>query len=973
MTFVFLHVFFLILLGFSNGFSDLDALMKLKASMVAPNRSGLDDWKPENSTLKTNTHCSFSGVSCDENFRVTSLTISYVPLFGTIPPEIGILNKLVNLTLVADNLTGELPVEISNLTSIRFINISSNLLTGEFPGQIVSGMSQLEALDVYNNNFSGKLPLEFSKLKNLKVLYLGGNFFTGAIPEAYSEFQSLEKLGLQANELSGRIPASLSRLSTLRELYIGYFNSYEGGIPPEFGSFKSLKLLDLGGCNLTGEIPASLGNLKMLHTLFLQINNLTGEIPPELSGLVSLMSLDLSINNLTGGIPLEFSELKNLTLLNLYRNSLAGPLPPFIGDLPNLEVLEIWENNFTFELPKNLGRNGRLLMLDVTGNHLTGPIPKDLCKGGKLQILILMENYFFGPLPEELGACNSLTKIRITKNFINGTIPAGIFNLPELTMLELDDNYLTGELPATMHSDSLQSVSMANNWITGKIPPAFGDLVNLTTLSLQSNKFSGGIPEKMLNLKKLYKINVSDNNLTGEIPATIATCVQLTSLDFSRNNLIGEFPRGILSLFNLNILNVSGNQFNGEIPIKLGHMKSLTVLDLSHNRFSGTVPMDGQLKDFGDDIFAGNLNLCLPQKARCPIVSGSKNNDRSIATSKMMIMLIALITTVSLFVLTFIKIKKKHMERSKAWKLTTFQRSDLKVEDVLDCLRDENVIGKGGAGIVYRGSMANGADVAIKRLIGRNHGFDAEIQTLGRIRHRNIVRLLGYVSNRESNLLIYEYMSHGSLGEILHGSKGAHLQWETRYKIAVEAAKGLCYLHHDCSPMILHRDVKSNNILLDSDYEAHVADFGLAKFLRDSGASECMSSIAGSYGYIAPEYAYTLKVDEKSDVYSFGVVLLELIAGKKPVGEFGDGVDIVRWVRETISEHREPSDAAAVVAVLDPRLKGYPLASVINLFKIAMSCVEDESTARPTMREVVHMLTNPPPSQPQTKPCLLTP
>ncbi|KAJ0785431.1 putative transferase, protein kinase RLK-Pelle-LRR-XI-1 family [Helianthus annuus] len=163
------------------------------------------------------------------------------------------------------------------------------------------------------------------------------------------------------------------------------------------------------------------------------------------------------------------------------------------------------------------------------------------------------------------------------------------------------------------------------------------------------------------------------------------------------------------------------------------------------------------------------------------------------------------------------------------WKLTTFQRSDLKVEDVLECLKDENIIGKGGAGIVYRGSMVNGVDVAIKRLIGRNHGFDAEIQTLGKIRHRNIVRLLGYVSNRDNKLLIYEYMSHGSLGEILHGSKGAYLGWDTRYKIAVEAAKGLCYLHHDCSPMILHRDVKSNNILLDSDYEAHVADFGLAK------------------------------------------------------------------------------------------------------------------------------------------------
>lgn len=133
-----------------------------------------------------------------------------------------------------------------------------------------------------------------------------------------------------------------------------------------------------------------------------------------------------------------------------------------------------------------------------------------------------------------------------------------------------------------------------------------------------------------------------------------------------------------------------------------------------------------------------------------------------------------------------------------------------------------------------------------------DHGFRAEIRTLGNIRHRNIVRLLAFCSNKETNLLVYEYMRNGSLGEALHGKKGSFLGWNLRYKIALESARGLCYLHHDCSPLIIHRDVKSNNILLNSAFEAHVADFGLAKFLVDGGASECMSAIAGSYGYIAP-------------------------------------------------------------------------------------------------------------------------
>ena len=162
--------------------------------------------------------------------------------------------------------------------------------------------------------------------------------------------------------------------------------------------------------------------------------------------------------------------------------------------------------------------------------------------------------------------------------------------------------------------------------------------------------------------------------------------------------------------------------------------------------------------------------------------------------------------------------------------------------------------------MVYRGTMPNGETVAVKKLLGsigkgsshHDNGLSAEIQTLGKIRHRNIVRLLGFCSNKETNLLVYEFMQNGSLGEVLHGKRGGFLKWDTRVKIAIEAAKGLSYLHHDCSPLILHRDVKSNNILLNADYEAHVADFGLAKFLQDNGASECMSAIAGSYGYIAP-------------------------------------------------------------------------------------------------------------------------
>ncbi|OVA19614.1 Protein kinase domain [Macleaya cordata] len=972
--------------------------MQLKKNLIGPNGSGLSDWKFSSSSPSS--HCSFSGVSCDEDSRVTSLNISSLPLHGTISPEIGLLTSLVNLTLSCNNLSGQLPEQISNLKSLKFLNMSNNQLSGKFPAIIAGGLPELEVLDFYNNNFTGSLPIEIVKLKKVKHVHLGGNFFSGQIPERYSEIQSLEYLGLNGNSLSGKIPGSLSRLSNLQELYLGYFNTYVGGIPPEFGFFSSLTRLDLGSCSLSGEVPATLGRLKQLDSLFLQFNRLSGQIPAELSDLINMKSLDLSNNELTGEIPEGFSNLKQLTLMNLFRNHFHGRIPPFIAELPNLEVLQLWENNFTFGLPENLGSNRKLKILDVTTNHLTGLIPPDLCVGGKLETFILMSNFFIGPIPEKLGECKSLTRVRLSKNYLNGTIPPGFFNLPLVDLLELSDNFFSGELPSKISGNTLGSLILSNNKISGKIPPAIGNLTNLQILSLQVNNFSGEIPPEIGDLKNLSKINISHNNINCEIPVTLALNPSIESIDFSGNNLSGAIPKEITSLEILSTLNLSRNQLSGQIPNEMRSMASLTTLDLSYNHLSGSIPFVGQFLVFNESSFVGNPDLCGPS---LHVICNNSNlnpkqvlgRNRALNSAKVFI-LVSVITLILLSLIAFLITKYwKRRQNSKTWKLTLFQKLDFTVEDVLQCIKDENIIGKGGAGIVYHGSMPGNVDVAIKKLVGRSSGrndlgFSAEIQTLGSIRHRYIVKLLGYVSNKENNLLLYEYMPNGSLGELLHGRKGSHFQWDLRYRVAVEAAKGLCYLHHDCSPLIIHRDVKSNNILLDSDFEAHVADFGLAKFLTDAGASECMSSIAGSYGYIAPvldkwkqmkkkryddddderndlttlmpltEYAYTLRVDEKSDVYSFGVVLLELITGKKPVGEFGDGVDIVRWVRKITSELSEPSDAEAVLAVVDHRLTEYPLTAVVNLFKVAMLCVEETSTERPTMREVVHMLTNPP-------------
>lgn len=947
----------------SSLISDFHALIALKQGFQNSN-SDISTWNSSNPT----SICSWNGIKCFRD-RVISLNISSMALYGSVSPDISRLDKLMELSIDGNNFTGEIKIE--NMSSLCFLNVSNNQFSGGLDWNY-SSLPNVQVLDAYNNNFSANLPLGVVGMMNLKHLELGGNYFYGTIPKSYGSFLELEYLSLAGNDLQGQIPKELGNLTSLKEMYLGYYNVYEGGIPKEFGKLVNLVHLDLSTADLDGSIPPELGNLKSLNTLFLHINRLAGPIPRELGNLTSLVNLDLSVNSLTGEIPYEIINLRQLKLLNLFINRLHGSIPDFVADYPEMETLALWMNNFTGVIPRNLGQNQKLQILDLSSNKLTGTVPLYLCASMQLKILILQKNFLFGSIPESLGTCSSLVRVRLGENYFNGSIPSGFIYLPEINFLELQNNMLSGSLSENRGSSSNQTklgqMNLSNNQLSGPLPFSLSNFSSLQILLLSGNNFSGPIPPTIGELHQAVKIDFSGNSLTGEIPHQISNCIHLNYLDLSQNALSGSIPQDISNIRILNYLNLSRNHLNEAIPLSIGLMKSLTTADFSFNNLSGKLPETGQFSVFNATSFVGNPQLCGSiLNNPCNLTATANISAKSHNAFKLVFALGLLMCSLVFATAAIVKAKSFKKNSSNSWKMTAFQKLDFSVSDVLECVKDGNVIGRGGAGIVYHGKMPNGVEIAVKKLLGFNsinshdHGFKAEIRTLGNIRHRYIVKLLAFCSNKDTNLLVYEYMRNGSLGEALHGKKGGFLSWSLRYKIAMDSAKGLCYLHHDCSPLIVHRDVKSNNILLNSSFEAHVADFGLAKFLVDGAASQCMSAIAGSYGYIAPEYAYTLKVDEKSDVYSFGVVLLELITGRRPVGgEFGEGVDIVQWTKCSTNCRKEEA-----TRILDPRLTVVPKDEAVHLFFVAMLCIQDNSVERPTMREVVQMLSEFPRRSPE--------
>ncbi|CAN4079839.1 unnamed protein product [Withania somnifera] len=970
-----LIIFFLFIVPVSSSNRDIAILLRVKTGHLSDPNGLLVNWNES----APNAPCSWTGINCDpKTGHVVSIDFGSFGISGRFPADFCRISTLQKLNLGDNSFGDSISSDSWSLCShLHFLNISLNFFVGGFP-EFITMFDNLTVLDVNSNNFSGEIPASLGRLPKLQELNMANNLLNGSIPEFLFNLTELTRLEIGSNPFKpSPLPSSIGRLSKLVVLYARYANLI-GGIPDSIRDLKSIQNFDVAVNNLTGKIPGSIGELKGIQQIELFGNHFSGELPDKFSGLGSLFRFDASENNLTGKIPESLACLP-LISLNLNDNKLEGEISESFAVNPNLSQFKLFNNRFSGTLPQNFGLSSDLDEFDVSGNSLEGSLPPNLCSRKKLRILNLFDNMFSGSIPESYGKCNSLTYVRIYNNQLSGELPSGFWGFAGYTFFELRNNNFQGSIPASIsNARGVTELLISGNKFSGQLPAEICKLEEVVIMDISKNQLSGELPSCFTRLKTLQKLDLSKNRITGQIPKSVGSWNDLTELNLADNELTGEIPGELGMLPVLTYLDLASNLLSGKIPSELSNLK-LNKFNVSYNRLEGKVPLSLD-NDFFVSGLQGNPDLCSPDLKPLPECSRPKS------VSLYLVCILSAFAFILVGSLVWVLLKASKLlpiqsNRKSVWRITAFQRVGFTEGDMLAALTDNNLIGAGGSGRVYRVKLKNGQMVAVKKLWSAKREreseevFRSEVETLGRVRHGNIVKLLYTGIGDDFRILVYEYMENGSLGDVLHGEKGGFLlDWPRRFAIALGAAQGLSYLHHDSVPAIVHRDVKSNNILLDEDFRPKVADFGLAKAMqRDTDESDqAMSHVAGSYGYIAPEYAYTLKITEKSDVYSFGVVLLELITGKRPNdSSFGENKDIVKWVLEvaTLSKNDEETihvtGASGILdlnQLVDQRMK--PSASnytqIKNVFNVALLCTSALPISRPSMRRVVELLKDSP-------------
>ncbi|KAL0453064.1 UNVERIFIED_CONTAM: putative inactive leucine-rich repeat receptor-like protein kinase [Sesamum latifolium] len=788
----------------------------------------------------------------------------------------------------------------SNTTAIHHCNWTGVSCTNPAPFFVSS-------LNLQSLNLSGEISASICKLANLAHLNLADNLFNQPIPLHLSECGSLVTLNLSNNLIWGTIPEQLSQFKPLQVLDFSR-NHVEGKIPESIGSLRQLRVLNLGSNLLSGGVPVVFGNFTELVVLDLSHNPfLVGELPADIGEPGKLEQLLLQSSGFYGEIPADFFKgLNSLTILDLSQNNLTGNLPQIELFLPNL------------------------VSFDVSQNKLSGSFPNGVCEAKGLVTLSLHTNFFNGSIPNDLiNECTNLERFEVQNNGFSGNFPSWLWSLPKLKLIRAENNRFTGEIPDSIsEAAQLEHVQIDNNSFTSTFPLGIGKVRSLYRFSASLNGLYGELPPNFCDSPVMSIINLSHNFLSGSIPE-VKKCKKLVSLSLADNSFAGEIPESLADLPVLTYLDLSKNNLTGSIPQELEKLK-LALFNVSFNKLSGRVPAS-LISGLPASFLQGNPGLCGPG------LPNSCLDDKSISTpsgfTKLTCALVFTALAFALLVFAFgFYLIRSHKQKSQ------LARGD-------------------GAnfGRVYVVNLPSGELVVVKKILNfssqSSKALKNEVKTLAKIRHKNIVKILGFCHSDESIFLIYEYLPNGSLGDLI-SRPDFNLPWSMRLKIAIGIAQGLAYLHKDYLPHLLHRNLKSNNVLLDADFQPKLTDFALDRIIGENTFQSVIAAESASSCYLAPECGHTKKATEQNDTYSFGVVLLELLTGRQAEKKESEeaSIDVVKWVRRKINITN------GALKVLDPKISSSSRQQMLEALEIGLRCTSVIPEKRPSMCEVVKAL-----------------
>ncbi|XP_020417678.1 putative receptor-like protein kinase At3g47110 [Prunus persica] len=923
------------------------------------------------------------------------INLSNNQLSGSVPREIRNLTMLKEINL-SYNKFNEIPNEIGSLDELEKLYVQSNALKGHVPLGVFN-MSSLTNLNLHGNNLSGSLPDNIcQQLPSLQELDLGLNQFDGPLPSKLWQCTQLLFLSLEENNFSGSIPRKIGNLTQLREIYLGV-NNLTGIIPNEMGDLQNLELLSIEQNNLNGLIPSSIFNISKLRALSLTLNKLSGSLPaniglgvpnlqllyigatdvsgviPNLSNASKLTRISMSYNSFTGFIPRTLCALINLQWLGLYMNDLTIDTSTLscLANLQNLKALDLGNNPLNVRLDdsfRNFSLTSSLQYISLHNCIMRGNIPIGIGNLSSLVALELGDNQFSGSIPTSVGRLGDLQGLNLGGNKLQGYIPYQLCQLDNLAYLYLGSNQLSGSIPSCLGNlaPSLRSLLLESNSLSSTIPSTLWRLTYILHVNLSSNSLIGPLSQDIGNLKVVLEVDLSNNHLSGVIPSTIGTLRDLVNLSLANNNLEGPIPSSFHYLLSLQLLNLSRNNLSGVIPKSLEALSLLKHLDLSFNRLQGEIPTGGPFQNFNAQSFVSNNALCGAPRLHFPPCKNTTlepNWKKAKYIIPGIISVILLVASISMFVLR----RKRNVEvAGEATSLPQLLWRRISHQELLRAtngFNENNLLGSGGFGSVYKGTLSDGIDVAVKvfslQLEGAFRSFDRECEMLSNIRHRNLIKIISCCSELDFKALVLNYMPNGSLEKWLY-SQDYSLNILQRMNIMIDVAVAVEYLHHGYSVPIVHCDLKPNNILLDDDMVAHVADFGIAKLLG-GGDSITQTMTLATVGYMAPEYGLEGMVSIRGDVYSFGILVMETFTRRKPTYEMFVGeMNLKQWIANSLVLPDAMIDEVVDASLLctqqedDDHVRKRDCLS--SIMRLALACCAESPEERINMEEAVATL-----------------